>query len=53
VSRDGERSALGLFGQGDKLLEHQLAGGAGELVDIGGGQTLGGDGVEDCLLNQL
>lgn len=39
--------ALGLRGEGDELLEHHVAGGAGEVVDVGGGQALGGDGVED------
>ena len=40
--------ALGLGGEDKKLLEHDLASLASELVDVGGGEAGGGDGVEDC-----
>jgi len=49
---DGTRSrgdllATSPFRKRDKLLEHEFAGGAGKLVDVGGCETLGGDGIED------
>lgn len=44
---DGHGSALGLLGELDELGEHILTGSAGELVDVGGGEVLGGDGVKN------
>lgn len=44
----GRRAARGLFGEGEQLLEHELASVLGELVDVGGRETLCRDGLEDC-----
>lgn len=44
---DGHGSALSLLGELDELGEHVLAGGASELVDVGGGEVLSGDGVKN------
>lgn len=46
--RDGDGVAPGLLGQGNELPEHQLPGRARQIVDIGGGETGGGDGIENC-----
>lgn len=35
--------ALRLGGEEDELVEHLLAGGPGQLVDVGGREALGGD----------
>lgn len=46
--RDGSGPALGLCSQCQELGEHELARGAGEFVDIGGGEALGGDRIQNC-----
>ena len=47
VSRDSYGLASSLCSEGHELLEHELAGGAGELVDISGGEAFGWDRVEN------
>lgn len=47
-SRDGNGPALGLCSEGQELGEHELARGAGEFVDIGGGEALGGNRIQNC-----
>ena len=47
---DGHGSSLCLFGECDELGEHDFTGGAGELIDVGRGEVLSGDRVENCRL---
>jgi hypothetical protein len=37
----------GLFREADEFLEHELAGGLGEFVDVGGGEVFGFDGGQN------
>lgn len=43
----GHGLATGLGGEGDEFLEHEVARVLAELVDVGGGEAGGVDGVED------
>lgn len=45
--RDGDGTALSFLSEGEEFCEHEVARGAGEFVDVGGCEVLGGNGVED------
>lgn len=47
LGRDRHGVSPGLLCQGDDLTEHQVPCRPGELVDVGGRQALGRDGIED------
>ena len=44
----GNGLAAGLGGKGNEFPEHEVARVLAELVDVGGGEAGGFDGVEDC-----
>ena len=46
-SRHGHGGAAGFGGELCEFLEHEFSGGAGEFVDVGSGEVLGRDWVED------
>lgn len=44
----GDGLAAGLSGKGDEFLKHEVARVLAELVNVGGGEAGGVDGVENC-----
>jgi hypothetical protein len=47
-SRHSHGGSAGFGGKADEFLEHQFSGGAGEFIDVGSGEALGRDRVENC-----